>query len=69
MIEAVKGITKETQDLVKVLSNSPNGGQKEVNAFIKRRSHDIKSIEGSHDFMNRLQVTKMHSNESLFNYE
>lgn len=58
MIEAVKGITKEAQDLVKVLSNSPNGGQKEVNAFIKRRSHDIKSIEGSHDFMNRLlQVT------------
>lgn len=39
MIEAVKGITEETQDLVKELSSSPNGGMKEVNTFIKRRSH------------------------------
>lgn len=58
MIKAVKGITKETQDLAKVLSTSPGGGMKAVNAFIKKRSHDINSIDGSHNFMERqLQVT------------
>lgn len=58
MIEAVKGIAEEAQDLAQVLSNSPNSAMKEVNAFIKRRLYDIKSIEDSHDFMERLfQVT------------
>lgn len=51
LIKMDKGISKEAEDLAKVLSASPNSGTSAVDAFIKKRSEDIKQLFESHKFM------------------
>lgn len=68
LFEAIEGIIKETCDLEKALSTSPNGDKKEVSGFIEKRLGDIMGMGASYDAMKGLlQVNKMHSNELFLN--